>query len=182
MKQMNDAHHGGWTTKMDWIFHTIRQHALNWSPTHKPSVPSWSIYLSASCSTTNHAASAYQGISVLHYSRCYEQLTADGRFQLFFFKHQHNFCLFKRGSFFSAFSCHFILPFLWSLTMTSHYPLLVLYLQEQVRPHVPVKMCPSRPMLVSLCWVTEEILPLTLLPLQEKHKLDTTSKRTYLPI
>ncbi|XP_029684008.1 phosphatidylinositol 4,5-bisphosphate 3-kinase catalytic subunit alpha isoform isoform X2 [Takifugu rubripes] len=29
MKQMNDAHHGGWTTKMDWIFHTIRQHALN---------------------------------------------------------------------------------------------------------------------------------------------------------
>uniref|UniRef100_A0A8C1Y6J0 Phosphatidylinositol 3-kinase catalytic subunit type 3 n=1 Tax=Cyprinus carpio TaxID=7962 RepID=A0A8C1Y6J0_CYPCA len=23
-KQMNDAHHGGWTTKMDWIFHTIR--------------------------------------------------------------------------------------------------------------------------------------------------------------
>uniref|UniRef100_A0A3P8PFU7 Phosphatidylinositol 4,5-bisphosphate 3-kinase catalytic subunit alpha isoform n=1 Tax=Astatotilapia calliptera TaxID=8154 RepID=A0A3P8PFU7_ASTCA len=23
MKQMNDAHHGGWTTKMDWIFHTI---------------------------------------------------------------------------------------------------------------------------------------------------------------
>lgn len=31
MKQMNDAHHGGWTTKMDWIFHTIRQHALNWS-------------------------------------------------------------------------------------------------------------------------------------------------------
>lgn len=103
-------------------------------------------------------------------------------FSFFFFKHQHNFCLFKRGSFFSAFSCHFILPFLWSLTMTSHYPLLVLYLQEQGRPHVPVKMCPSRPMLVSLCWVTEEILPLTLLPLQEKHKLDTTSKRTYLPI
>lgn len=34
MKQMNDAHHGGWTTKMDWIFHTIRQHALNWSPPH----------------------------------------------------------------------------------------------------------------------------------------------------
>lgn len=33
MKQMNDAHHGGWTTKMDWIFHTIRQHALNWSGT-----------------------------------------------------------------------------------------------------------------------------------------------------
>lgn len=30
MKQMNDAHHGGWTTKMDWIFHTIKQHALNW--------------------------------------------------------------------------------------------------------------------------------------------------------
>uniref|UniRef100_A0A8C7V0H6 phosphatidylinositol-4,5-bisphosphate 3-kinase n=1 Tax=Oncorhynchus mykiss TaxID=8022 RepID=A0A8C7V0H6_ONCMY len=29
MKQMNDAHHGGWTTKMDWIFHTIRQHAMN---------------------------------------------------------------------------------------------------------------------------------------------------------
>ncbi|KAI4580468.1 hypothetical protein MJG53_020306 [Ovis ammon polii x Ovis aries] len=29
MKQMNDAHHGGWTTKMDWIFHTIKQHALN---------------------------------------------------------------------------------------------------------------------------------------------------------
>lgn len=29
-KQMNDAHHGGWTTKMDWIFHTIKQHALNW--------------------------------------------------------------------------------------------------------------------------------------------------------
>uniref|UniRef100_A0A4W3GLX8 Phosphatidylinositol-4,5-bisphosphate 3-kinase catalytic subunit alpha n=1 Tax=Callorhinchus milii TaxID=7868 RepID=A0A4W3GLX8_CALMI len=29
MKQMNDAHHGGWTTKMDWIFHTIRQHTLN---------------------------------------------------------------------------------------------------------------------------------------------------------
>ncbi|XP_035996739.1 phosphatidylinositol 4,5-bisphosphate 3-kinase catalytic subunit alpha isoform isoform X1 [Fundulus heteroclitus] len=28
MKQMNDAHHGGWTTKMDWIFHTIR-HQLN---------------------------------------------------------------------------------------------------------------------------------------------------------
>ncbi|XP_043926378.1 phosphatidylinositol 4,5-bisphosphate 3-kinase catalytic subunit alpha isoform [Protopterus annectens] len=28
-KQMNDAHHGGWTTKMDWIFHTIRQHTLN---------------------------------------------------------------------------------------------------------------------------------------------------------
>ncbi|MEJ1277422.1 phosphatidylinositol-45-bisphosphate 3-kinase catalytic subunit alpha [Cricetulus griseus] len=28
-KQMNDAHHGGWTTKMDWIFHTIKQHALN---------------------------------------------------------------------------------------------------------------------------------------------------------
>ncbi|OCT80750.1 hypothetical protein XELAEV_18027564mg [Xenopus laevis] len=24
MKQMNDAHHGGWTTKMDWIFHTIK--------------------------------------------------------------------------------------------------------------------------------------------------------------
>lgn len=23
-KQMNDAHHGGWSTKMDWIFHTIR--------------------------------------------------------------------------------------------------------------------------------------------------------------
>lgn len=31
MKQMNDAHHGGWTTKMDWIFHTIKQHALNWN-------------------------------------------------------------------------------------------------------------------------------------------------------
>lgn len=31
MKQMNDAHHGGWTTKMDWIFHTIKQHALNWT-------------------------------------------------------------------------------------------------------------------------------------------------------
>lgn len=46
MKQMNDAHHGGWTTKMDWIFHTIRQHALNWSPAHKqkPPVPPWSIY------------------------------------------------------------------------------------------------------------------------------------------
>uniref|UniRef100_A0A8B9J8N6 phosphatidylinositol-4,5-bisphosphate 3-kinase n=1 Tax=Astyanax mexicanus TaxID=7994 RepID=A0A8B9J8N6_ASTMX len=29
MKQMNDAHHGGWTTKMDWIFHTIRHHAQN---------------------------------------------------------------------------------------------------------------------------------------------------------
>uniref|UniRef100_A0A8C8GB76 Phosphatidylinositol-4,5-bisphosphate 3-kinase catalytic subunit alpha n=1 Tax=Oncorhynchus tshawytscha TaxID=74940 RepID=A0A8C8GB76_ONCTS len=29
MKQMNDAHHGGWTPKMDWIFHTICQHALN---------------------------------------------------------------------------------------------------------------------------------------------------------
>ncbi|KAK6308965.1 hypothetical protein J4Q44_G00204280 [Coregonus suidteri] len=29
MKQMNDAHHGSWTTKMDWIFHTMRQHALN---------------------------------------------------------------------------------------------------------------------------------------------------------
>uniref|UniRef100_A0A8C4R270 Phosphatidylinositol 4,5-bisphosphate 3-kinase catalytic subunit alpha isoform n=1 Tax=Eptatretus burgeri TaxID=7764 RepID=A0A8C4R270_EPTBU len=24
MKQMDDAHHGGWTTKVDWIFHTIR--------------------------------------------------------------------------------------------------------------------------------------------------------------
>lgn len=29
MKQMNDAHHGGWTTKVDWIFHTIKQRALN---------------------------------------------------------------------------------------------------------------------------------------------------------
>uniref|UniRef100_A0A4W5NVD9 PI3K/PI4K catalytic domain-containing protein n=1 Tax=Hucho hucho TaxID=62062 RepID=A0A4W5NVD9_9TELE len=29
MKRMNDAHHGGWTPKMDWIFHTICQHALN---------------------------------------------------------------------------------------------------------------------------------------------------------
>ncbi|XP_059574846.1 phosphatidylinositol 4,5-bisphosphate 3-kinase catalytic subunit alpha isoform-like [Alligator mississippiensis] len=28
-KQMNDAHYGGWTTKMDWVFHTIKQHALN---------------------------------------------------------------------------------------------------------------------------------------------------------
>ncbi|KAJ1080049.1 hypothetical protein NDU88_000271 [Pleurodeles waltl] len=27
-KQMNDAHHGGWTTKMDWIFHTIRHMPL----------------------------------------------------------------------------------------------------------------------------------------------------------
>lgn len=41
MKQMNDAHHGGWTTKMDWIFHTIRQHALNWC------VQEW--HLGASC-------------------------------------------------------------------------------------------------------------------------------------
>uniref|UniRef100_A0A2K5MPG2 Phosphatidylinositol 4,5-bisphosphate 3-kinase catalytic subunit alpha isoform n=1 Tax=Cercocebus atys TaxID=9531 RepID=A0A2K5MPG2_CERAT len=29
MKQMNDFFFGGWTTKMDWIFHTIKQHALN---------------------------------------------------------------------------------------------------------------------------------------------------------
>ncbi|XP_030043643.1 phosphatidylinositol 4,5-bisphosphate 3-kinase catalytic subunit alpha isoform isoform X1 [Microcaecilia unicolor] len=28
-KQMNDAHHGGWTTKMDWIFHTIRHMPLS---------------------------------------------------------------------------------------------------------------------------------------------------------
>lgn len=35
MKQMNDAHHGGWTTKMDWIFHTIRQHAMNWNDSLK---------------------------------------------------------------------------------------------------------------------------------------------------
>lgn len=34
MKQMNDAHHGGWTTKMDWIFHTIRHHAQNWVGAH----------------------------------------------------------------------------------------------------------------------------------------------------
>ncbi|XP_075764519.1 phosphatidylinositol 4,5-bisphosphate 3-kinase catalytic subunit alpha isoform-like isoform X2 [Pelodiscus sinensis] len=27
-KQMNEAHHGGWTTKMDWIFHTIRHMPL----------------------------------------------------------------------------------------------------------------------------------------------------------
>lgn len=99
----------------------------------------------------------------------------------FFFKHQHNFFLFKRGSFFF---CIF-LPLYSSIFVvltTSHYPLLVLYLQEQVRPHVPVKMCPTWPMLVSLCWVTEENLPLTLLPLKEKHKLDKTSKRTCLPI
>ncbi|XP_074980144.1 phosphatidylinositol 4,5-bisphosphate 3-kinase catalytic subunit alpha isoform isoform X3 [Caretta caretta] len=28
-KQMNEAHHGGWTTKMDWIFHTIRHMPLS---------------------------------------------------------------------------------------------------------------------------------------------------------
>lgn len=51
MKQMNDAHHGGWTTKMDWIFHTIRQHALNWSVqewklSHLPTGALWTTHQS----------------------------------------------------------------------------------------------------------------------------------------
>ncbi|XP_059573268.1 phosphatidylinositol 4,5-bisphosphate 3-kinase catalytic subunit alpha isoform-like [Alligator mississippiensis] len=29
MKQMNDAHHGSWTTKIDWLFHTIKQRVSN---------------------------------------------------------------------------------------------------------------------------------------------------------
>ncbi len=65
MKQMNDAHHGGWTTKMDWIFHTIRQHALNWSPAHKqkPPVSTMEYLQSASCSSPNHATLVFKGIS-----------------------------------------------------------------------------------------------------------------------
>lgn len=50
MKQMNDAHHGGWTTKMDWIFHTIRQHALNWSPTCDANLTTEYLFLLDQCS------------------------------------------------------------------------------------------------------------------------------------
>lgn len=74
MKQMNDAHHGGWTTKMDWIFHTIRQHALNWSPVQK------TIRLTGEY----HTASVFHGISLLHHSRHHESLTDDGYLQLDF--------------------------------------------------------------------------------------------------
>lgn len=86
MKQMNDAHHGGWTTKMDWIFHTIRQHALNWSPAHKhkPPVPPWSWPLSASCSSPNHTALVFQGISeTMHSSLIMEVCSLN--FYFFFF-------------------------------------------------------------------------------------------------
>ena len=113
MKQMNDAHHGGWTTKMDWIFHTIRQHALNWSPTHKPSVSSWSICQpDVQLLTMQHRPIKEFQFPIIADATNSSRLMED--FSFFFFKHQHNFCLFKRGSCFSAFSCHYILPFLWS--------------------------------------------------------------------
>lgn len=116
MKQMNDAHHGGWTTKMDWIFHTIRQHALNWC-----------------CRQTQSTSPSMEYFTQTSLSRLFS-FTADitngslrmDACSLICFSLQH-FSFSKRGSCVSVF-CFFLgggFVFCLVLMMPSEYPLPV---------------------------------------------------------
>lgn len=125
MKQMNDAHHGGWTTKMDWIFHTIRQHALNWSPAHRTKATSptrWGGWLLLASRTTQH-----QSFKEFQFFITADTTNSSLMMEVCsFYSHLYTGIIsVKRGS------C-FHLPFCVVSMMPSHYPLLVLHLQQSV--------------------------------------------------
>lgn len=116
MKQMNDAHHGGWTTKMDWIFHTIRQHALNWSCRQTQSTSP-----TMECFTQMQQKSFK---ALLLYSRHHKQLPEDGSLQLDFFS--PFFLLYEQGSCFSVFCVVLMMPSQYPLSVSGstweHFP------------------------------------------------------------
>lgn len=175
MKQMNDAHHGGWTTKMDWIFHTIRQHALNWSPAQTP-VPPWSVNL---CQPD--AALVFQWISVLlqqtPQSAHWPQTATLDVFFLTICVYLNKVCvLFTSSS---------------TVLMTlSHSPLFLLIGDCESFPHWPgedeTSLATMLPLLLFFfaclteLWVTKEILPLTLLLLCSWRR-NTNWTRIHLP-